>query len=104
MQDQTKCPVHAAASVVGGKWKAGILARLAQGTYRFGELKRLMLWISEKVLIRQLKELERDGVVRRVDHAETPPRVEYSLTNHGRTLTPLLDAIADWGRTHLDRR
>lgn len=104
MQDQEGCPIQSAVSVLGGKWKSGILFRLAQGTYRFGELKRLMPWISEKVLVRQLKELERDGVVQRMDYGEMPPRVEYSLTAYGHTLQPVLDHIAAWGREHLKRR
>ncbi len=103
MQHQTECPIQSAIGVLGGKWKSGILFRLAQGTYRFGELKRRMPWISEKVLVRQLKELERDGVVQRKDYGETPPRVEYSLTPYGETVQPVLERIADWGRVHLKR-
>jgi DNA-binding HxlR family transcriptional regulator len=103
MEHQAGCPIKAAVSVIGGKWKTGILYRLADRPYRFGELNRAMSWISEKVLIRQLRDLEDAGVVHRKDFGEIPPRVEYSLTDYGRTLAPLLDAIAAWGQTHLAR-
>lgn len=86
---------------MGGKWKSGILFRLQKGTFRFGELKREMPWISEKMLIRQLKELEASGVVKRRDYAEVPPREEYSLTRYGKTLGPLLMILAAWGQGHI---
>ncbi len=103
MEDQAGCPIKAAVSVIGGKWKTGILYRLAKRTYRFGELNREMSWISEKVLIRQLRELEDAGVVKRRDYREVPPKVEYSLTEYGRSLEPLLEHIAEWGKKHLVR-
>jgi DNA-binding HxlR family transcriptional regulator len=96
-----RCAVQTAVSVVGGKWKPGILFRLQKGTFRFGELKREMPWISEKVLIRQLKELEASGIVSRKQYAEVPPRVEYSLTAYGKKLGPLLTAMAEWGDLHM---
>jgi DNA-binding HxlR family transcriptional regulator len=95
------CPVQTAVSVMGGKWKPGILFRLQNGTFRFGQLKREMPWISEKVLIRQLKELEASGVVKRLEFAQVPPRVEYSLTPYGKTLGPLLKTLAAWGHGHI---
>lgn len=95
------CPMEAANRVFGGKWKPGILFRLADRTYRFSELKREMPWISERVLIRQLKELVADGIVARTDYQQVPPRVEYSLTPHGQTLTPLLRSMARWGAEHI---
>jgi DNA-binding HxlR family transcriptional regulator len=97
------CPVQTAVSVMGGKWKPGLLYRLRQGPYRLSELRRHMPWISEKVLIRQLRELEADGIVLRHDHHEKPPRVDYSLTEYGQTLGPLLDEMCRWGGGHLDR-
>ncbi len=97
------CPVQTAVSVMGGKWKPGLLYRLRQGTYRLSELKRHMPWISEKVLIRQLRELEADGLVLRHDHGTKPPRVDYSLTEYGQTLGPLLDEMCRWGGGHIDR-
>lgn len=94
------CPMEAANRIFGGKWKPGILFRLANRSYRFGELKRAMPWISERVLIRQLKELVADGVVSRTDHREVPPRVDYAMTERGETLIPLLRAMAEWGAEH----
>lgn len=99
-----RCPVQTAVSVIGGKWKPGIVFRLQNGTYRFGALKREMPWISERVLIRQLKELVADGVVTRRDYQEVPPRVEYSLSEYGETLRPLLREIALWGQAHIERQ
>jgi len=104
MERTMTCPVQAAVDVIGGKWKPGIVFRLQNGTYRFGALKREMPWISERVLIRQLKELEADGVVTRKDYREVPPRVEYSLSEYGETLGPLLQEVAAWGEAHLKRR
>lgn len=104
MENQKGCPIKATVGVIGGKWKTGILYRLQKRTYRFSELKREMSWISEKVLIRQLRELQAEGVVARIDHQQMPPKVEYALTDYGRSLTPLLDAIAVWGQSHLAHR
>ncbi|MEO1551257.1 MAG: helix-turn-helix domain-containing protein [Pseudomonadota bacterium] len=103
MTDKPYCPMEVATRVFGGKWKPGILFRLAERTYRFGELKRDMPWISERVLIRQLKELVADGVIDRRDHKEVPPRVEYAMTEHGKTLAPLLKLMAEWGDLHFTR-
>ncbi|MBO6605081.1 MAG: helix-turn-helix transcriptional regulator [Roseicyclus sp.] len=102
MAEVPYCPMEVANRVFGGKWKPGILFRLAKRSYRFGELKRDMPWISERVLIRQLKELVEDGIVHREDHRQVPPRVEYSITEHGRTLAPLLKSMADWGDLHVE--
>jgi DNA-binding HxlR family transcriptional regulator len=93
--------MESANRVFGGKWKPGILFRLVERSYRYGELKRAMPWISERVLIRQLKELVADGVVERRDYREVPPRVEYAVTAHGLSLAPLLKAMADWGDMHV---
>ena len=103
MTDPTACPVQTTVDVIGGKWKPGIVFRLQNGTYRFGALKREMPWISERVLIRQLKELEADGVVTRTDYREVPPRVEYALSAYGETLRPLLREVAKWGAAHIER-
>ena len=97
----TPCPVQTAVGIVGGKWKAGILFRLQGRTLRLSELLREMPWISERVLIRQLKDLVAVGVVHRRDHRTVPPRVDYSLTDYGRTLEPILRAVGDWGERHL---
>jgi DNA-binding HxlR family transcriptional regulator len=97
------CPIETTLSVIGGKWKVVILYRLQAGTRRFGELRRAIPGVSERVLAAQLRELERDGVVRRVVHPEVPPRVEYSLSDYGETLRPLTDLMCTWGKAHSRR-
>jgi DNA-binding HxlR family transcriptional regulator len=83
---------------IGGKWKPNILWNLRKGAKRFGELKTLIPGITDKMLSIQLKEMEMDGLVVRREYAEMPPRVEYSFTNFGQALIPLLEAIAQCGR------
>jgi DNA-binding HxlR family transcriptional regulator len=97
------CPIETTLAVIGGKWKVVILFRLQDGTRRFGELRRAIPGVSERVLAQQLRELERDGVVRRVVHPEVPPRVEYSLTDYGQTLRPITDLMCAWGKAHRRR-
>jgi DNA-binding HxlR family transcriptional regulator len=97
------CGLEAALDVVGGKWKPLVLWRLAQGPRRFGELRRLVGGISEKMLIQQLREMEQDGIVDRNDFREVPPRVEYSLTPFGVSLTVALRPLCDWGSKHMAR-
>lgn len=97
------CGVDAAIDVVGGKWKALILWALEPGTRRTGQIRRELPGITDKVLVQQLRELERDGIVHRVVHAEVPPRVEYSLTPSGRELNTALDALAAWGDVNRER-
>lgn len=91
------CPVEVAISVVGGSWKLTIVKHLQAGPLRFGALRRAVGTVSERMLTRQLRELERDGVVHRRVFAEVPPRVEYSLTALGSTLAPVVRAMDDWG-------
>lgn len=97
------CPFTATWKVIGGKWKGIIWWRLSNGLGRFGELQRAIPQISKKMLAQQLRDLETDGVVDRQDFAEVPPRVEYSLTEYGLTLRPVIDAICAWGGEHLQR-
>jgi DNA-binding HxlR family transcriptional regulator len=97
------CPVEAAIDVFGGKWKPLILWWLHQGTHRFAELRRRIPGITEKMLTQHLRELEADGVVARVVYATVPPKVEYSLTDYGRSLKRALRAICDWGQVHMRR-
>lgn len=97
------CAVEAALDVIGGKWKVLILCWLKEGVHRFGELRRRMPGISERVLTQQLRELERDGIVNRKVYAEVPPKVEYSLTPFGETLRPVMVMLNDWGRKHMKR-
>ncbi|MDQ0941055.1 helix-turn-helix domain-containing protein [Streptomyces sp. V1I1] len=97
------CGLDAAVDVVGGKWKPLILWALHDGTYRFGELKRHVSGVSEKMLIQQLRELEADGVVHREVYREVPPRVEYSLTELGQALNTALLPLGEWGDIFMER-
>lgn len=96
------CGLEAALFVVGGKWKPLVLFHLAQGPLRYGELRRTVGGVSDKVLIQQLKELQADGVVSRVDYGEIPPKVEYSLTGLGESLARALAPLCEWGSGHLE--
>src|SRR5262245_52115847 len=100
MQNDEKCTITTTLSVMGGKWKAVILWHLINKTRRFSELKRLIPDITQKMLTQQLRELEQDGLIRRKVYAEVPPRVDYSLTAYGKTLIPVLSAMAQWGFEH----
>jgi len=98
-----KCGLSAALAVAGGKWKPLILWRLMAGPQRFGELRRLIGTISEKMLIQHLREMEADGIVTRHDFHEVPPRVEYALTEFGGSLLEALTPLCEWGSTHMER-
>lgn len=93
--------VEATLSVIGGKWKPIILYHLASNTRRFGEIAARIPRISRKVLTEQLKELEKDKLVERKYYKEIPPRVEYSLTELGESLTPVFKEMAEWGDKHI---
>lgn len=96
------CSVGATLSVIGGRWKPVIIFLLMQNDYlRFGELKKTIDGVTQRMLTQQLRELEKDKVVNRKVYAEVPPRVEYSLTNYGRTLEPIMVAMRDWGAEHM---
>jgi DNA-binding HxlR family transcriptional regulator len=97
------CGLEAALDVIGGKWKVLILWQLHPDLRRFGELKRLVVGISEKMLIQQLREMEEDGIVRRQAYSEIPPRVEYSLTEFGVSLREALVPLCGWGSKHMER-
>lgn len=92
------CALDVTMDYIGGKWKTIVLWYLRKEAKRFSELRKLIPAITEKMLSMQLRQLEMDGIVRRKVFAEVPPRVEYSLTDEGRTLLPVLEAIAKWGR------
>jgi DNA-binding HxlR family transcriptional regulator len=96
-KDAFTCGLDAALFVLGGKWKPLILFHLAHGARRYGELRRAVGTVSDKVLIQQLKELQGDGIVNRFDYREIPPKVEYSLTTFGRTLGKALAPLCEWG-------
>jgi DNA-binding HxlR family transcriptional regulator len=92
------CGWSSALGVIGGKWKTDILWELHLGRRRFGELRRLLPGISERILTLQLREMEADGIIRREVFAEVPPRVEYSVTEFGRTLNDAVVAMSHWGK------
>ena len=95
------CGLDAAVDIVGGKWKPLILWALHERPHRFGELRRELDGISEKVLVQQVRELERDGVVAREVHDQVPPKVVYSLTPLGESLNHALLPLGDWGEAHM---
>ena len=97
------CPVEATLDVIGGKWKALILFHLRDAVLRFGQLRRIIPDVSERMLAQQLRELERQGIVHREVYREVPPKVEYWLTDYGKTLRPLTELMCRWGKRHLRR-
>ncbi len=94
------CPVETTLTLIGDKWKVLILRDLMPGTKRFGELKKSIGSVSQKVLTAQLRDMEKNGLLTRTVYAEVPPRVEYTLTDLGKSLKPILDAMWDWGQEY----
>ena len=108
MKSSTKnppiCAITAALDVLGGKWKVFILSHLTQHeTLRFGELKKLIPKVTQKMLAQQLRELEEAGLIDRRVYAQVPPKVEYRLTTHGQTLCPVLRSLRAWGDLHREQ-
>ena len=97
------CPVEAALEAIGGKWKGIILFHVQGGTKRFNELRRLIPDITQRMLTKQLRELETDQILIRKVYPEVPPKVEYSLTEFGETLSPILCALKKWGVEYIDK-
>jgi DNA-binding HxlR family transcriptional regulator len=95
------CPVEKTLEIIGGSWKVRILSELFTGTKRFNELKKCVNGITQKMLTQQLRDLESQGIINRKVYAVVPPKVEYSLTDLGMSLKPILDAIHEWGKSHL---
>ncbi|MFN3852620.1 MAG: winged helix-turn-helix transcriptional regulator [Spirosomataceae bacterium] len=99
--DENTCPVTATMKVLGGKWKTILInAIYLTSPARFGELKRSVVGITQSMLTSQLRELEEDGIITRKIYAEIPPRVEYTLTEFGLTLSPIIQSMADWGKQY----
>ena len=94
------CPVETTLTLISDKWKVLILRDLMPGTKRFGELMRSLRGVSQKVLTAQLRQMEDSGLLTRTVYPEVPPRVEYSLTELGRNLKPVLDAMQQWGEQY----
>ena len=102
--DRLTCAVETTIKIIGGRWKVLILRELFTGIKRFGQLQRALTGITQKMLTQQLRELEADGIVHRQVYAQVPPKVEYSLTEKGKSLKPVLDAMHDWGLKHLSEK
>jgi DNA-binding HxlR family transcriptional regulator len=101
MIESNFCPVTATVSIIGGKWKPIILWILFQDKRRFSQVKKIIPNIAQKMLTQQLRELERDGIVHREVYPVVPPHVEYSLTQKGYSLAPILQAMEKWGNTNI---
>jgi DNA-binding HxlR family transcriptional regulator len=100
-EKEYKCGIDVTLAVVGGKWKASILWHLAQETMRFSDLQRQFSDTTRKMLTQQLRELEADGLVHRKVYPQVPPKVEYSLTEKGKSIFPILEQMCEWGRRYL---
>jgi DNA-binding HxlR family transcriptional regulator len=98
------CGMAYTLSLIGGRWKPGILWRLVKGRLRYNELRKLLPDVSERMLVLQLRELEKDGLIRRIVYAEVPPRVEYELTEDGISMKQVLKNLSDWGIVHQTRQ
>ena len=103
LRDNVACPVRTGLNVLGGKWKLLILSYLLDQPRRYGELRRLVPEITEKMLIQELRDLEADGIVQRTVHQQVPPRVDYSLTEHGQSVRPVFMELLGWGLQYLGR-
>lgn len=97
----TDCPVEATLDIIGGKWKSIILFRVLEEARRFNELRRLVPNLTQRMLTNQLRELEHDGLIARKIYAQVPPKVEYSITELGKTLEPVLMALTKWSEEHM---
>lgn len=95
------CPVEATVDLIGGKWKCVLLFHLLDGTRRFNELRRLLPAVTPRMLTLQLRELEQAGIIQRTVYAQVPPKVEYALTEFGRSLEPVLIVMRDWGASYV---
>lgn len=100
-KEMSQCPIDAMLSVIDGRWKGTILWRLSDGPMRTSELRRSIPGITERMLIRHLQELVRDGILTRRQEQTVPPCVHYSISKYGMTLVPVLETICTWGRNHL---
>jgi DNA-binding HxlR family transcriptional regulator len=96
-----QCPVTATLGVIGGRWKPIILWTLSGGSRRFGQLDAIITGISRKILTEQLKDFEASGLITRTQYNETPPRVEYALSEKGKTLQPVMQAMCKWGEEYV---
>lgn len=102
-QTNIKCPVETAVEVLSGKWKILILWYLRKEKKRFNELEKMLPNTTQKMLIQKLRELEKDEIIQRTVYPVVPPKVEYSLTEYGKTLLPILKLLYGWGDTHKEK-
>ena len=97
-------PIDAAIEIIGGKYKVAILYYLRESVLRFGELRRLMPLATKRMLTKQLRELERDGMIDRKVFRQVPPRVDYSLTKEGKSIVPILEDLCEWGKRRMTKK
>lgn len=102
-QELPACPVEITMGLIGDKWKVLIIRDLLTGTKRFGELKKSLNGITQKVLTNNLRQMESSGLIKRKVYAEVPPKVEYSLSNTGLSLKPVLDSMVKWGNEYREK-
>lgn len=103
-QELPACPVEITMGLIGDKWKVLIIRDLLTGTKRFGELKKSLSGITQKVLTNNLRQMESSGLVLRKVYAEVPPKVEYSLSDTGLSLKPILDSMVEWGNEYRENQ
>lgn len=101
---ENNCPMRATMKIIGGKWKPLILQQINGQTKRFGELIKLLPEITKQMLTKNLRDLEKDGIINRKVYAVVPPKVEYSLTEKGKTLIPILEIMAVWGQEQVNNK
>jgi DNA-binding HxlR family transcriptional regulator len=97
-------PIDAAIEIIGGKYKVAILYYIRESVLRFGELRRLMPLATKRMLTKQLRELERDGMIDRKVFRQVPPRVDYSLTKEGKSIVPILEDLCEWGKRRITKK
>ena len=97
-------PIDAALEIIGGKYKVAILYYIRESVLRFGELRRLMPLVTKRMLTKQLRELERDGMIDRKVFRQVPPRVDYSLTKEGKSVVPILEDLCEWGKRRMTKK
>lgn len=103
-QELPACPVEITMGLIGDKWKVLIIRDLLTGTKRFGELKKSLFGITQKVLTNNLRQMESSGLILRKVYAEVPPKVEYSLSDTGWSLKPILDSMVEWGNEYREKQ
>lgn len=103
VEEENFCPVTVTMSVIGGKWKPIIIHQIGEDIKRFNQIRSAIPSVTQKMLTQQLRELERDGIIYRKVYPVVPPKVEYSLTEYGKTLMPIVYAIQAWGIQHHKR-